>query len=345
MAANTLVDVLRHIAHVRAKQSDPTDETFVALARMQEINPILRYMQNGSPAAPPKEEVERDLHLESGLPHNTVLDLLQCETMMSTMWTLPDFHLLAGPVSMRARPSGGFHVHKADIPAISSTSGPFLEWDGSGSLEAVIDSLVTPIADTHGRCKPYLSACPDIIQVTVRSVKDDLRPPRELDMWVGDFTTSGVYYHKRYIQHYFLVGVVSINRDGMHTSSFCEPLGYDLGMDRIPRQKDPSTLIIEKETSGLLIYGASAPNITKLSVIQSDQRPFQRDPKDPAGVGAFLRAFAHVSKDTPAGAPQDDRATQHRGNGTPMYRDRESVDGPNDGKRASQGKSPRIRTS
>lgn len=42
--ANTLFTVLRHIAHVRAKQSGPTADIFAALKGMYERNPILRYI-------------------------------------------------------------------------------------------------------------------------------------------------------------------------------------------------------------------------------------------------------------------------------------------------------------
>ncbi|CAI6093278.1 unnamed protein product [Clonostachys chloroleuca] len=198
---DTLFAVLRHIFHVRAKQSSPVADIFATLKGMYKGNPILRYRQERSPAAPSRDEVARDLRLESGLSHETVLDLLQCETMMSTIWTLPDFHLLAGPVSMRARHKEGFLIDKGDESAMASTNRAFLEWDGSRSLEAVIDALVTPTTDTNGRCKPYLLARPDILQVIVGSVKADVRPPRELDVWIGYVKPPRVYYQGHHTQH------------------------------------------------------------------------------------------------------------------------------------------------
>ncbi|CAH0036837.1 unnamed protein product [Clonostachys solani] len=343
---DALVDVLRHIAHVRAKQSGPAAEILVALTRMHKKNPILRYMQGEPAAAPPREEVERDLHLGSGLSRKTVLDLLQCETMMSTIWTFPDFHLLAGPVSMRASRKGGFLVDEGEESSTMLTNRAFLEWEGSGSLEAIINALVTPTPDTHGRCRPYLSARPDIIQVTVGSVKADVRPPRELDVWIGCFRAPGVYSHQHYTQHYLLVGVVSISCEGRHTSSFCDPIGYGNDRGWAPGQKDLSTIIISKETSGLLMYAASAPWITKDSVAQRDQ-PL---PPKPLELYAMLAEFEPYRNGTAllgefepfpdkrtAATQPDYHATQHQGNSAAVYTRGEQVGRLNDGRKAPHG--------
>ncbi|CAH0015817.1 unnamed protein product [Clonostachys rhizophaga] len=329
--ADTLVAVLRHIVHVRAKQSSRVADIFIALKGMYERNPILRYIQERPAAAPSRDEVARDLRLESGLSYKTVLDLLQCETMMSTIWTLPDFHLLAGPVSMRARHKEGFLVDEGDESAMASTNRAFLEWDGSGSLEAVIDALVTPTPDTNGRCKPYLLARPDILQVTVGSVKADVRPPRELDVWIGYVEPPGVYYQRHHTQHYLLVGVVSISCDGTHTSSFCDPIGFTTNMS--PGQKDLSTIIISKETSGLLIYAASATWVTKDTLAQRDQ-PL---PPQPLELYAMLDEFEPYRNKTSAATQPDYHATEDQGSSAPVYTGREQVDRPNNKRKTPHG--------
>ncbi|CAG9991310.1 unnamed protein product [Clonostachys byssicola] len=352
--ADTLVAVLRHIAHVRAKQSGPIAEIFSTLTRMLERNPILRYMQGERSVTPPIEEVERNLRLKPGHSHKTVLDLLRCETMMSTIWTLPDFHLLAGPVSMRARREGGFRVEEGQESSLSSTNRAFLEWDGSGSLEAIIDALPTPAIDTHGRCTPYLSARPDILHVSVGSVKDDMRPPRELYVWTGAATTLGVYYPQYYTQHYLLAGVVSISSDGRHTSSFCDPIGHGRDMGWARGQTDPSTIIISKETSGLLMYAASAEWITKDFLIQRDQ-PLPPEPLElyamldefePFDNGtAMLDEFDPFLDETPAATQPSNHATQHQASSAPVHTDGEQVDRLNNKRKAphdEDNQSPRV---
>lgn len=102
--------------------------------------------------------------------------------MVLTIWTLPDFYLLAGPVSMRARREGGFRIEEEGKPATSLTNCAFLEWDGSGLLEGIIDALIIPTANAHGIYRPYLSALPRIFQVAIGNVKVDIRPLRQLDI-------------------------------------------------------------------------------------------------------------------------------------------------------------------